>query len=446
MKARDSRSLPPTSSVRSSVPRCSSTGFTTTPALLRPDALSRKTLRPLRRAALSTRGFGSLSVLPAIGKLQFAVRATQKTATATLLAIHPIHGFWTSTLPLHPIRQTGTNELTIKKGGHWPPLRVLSTARAIQICPIPPSTLISTPVMYDASCEAKNATVAATSSGCPNRFIGTFATISLANSSKASFGSPVLPKIGVTIGPGATVLTRMPRPASSTAAVRAKERSAAFVAEYALAPAVPFRSATLVFKMIDAPSFSSGRTFWIVKYAPLILISNCSSYVLSDVSASGANFATPAFTNKTSILPSFCETSANSLSRSASLATSACTANTPFPMAFTASSSVFLLRPEMATLAPSSCKRLAVASPMPLFPPVTTATFPSSLFMSVSLCLPNFQPGPCCGIHAAAPGATTFRYLDDYRSNWLQVSWHSLRKERVLWRQGNDFATLWMDP
>jgi hypothetical protein len=27
---------------------------------------------------------------------------------------------------------------------------------------------------------------------------------------------------------------------------------------------------------------------------------------------------------------------------------------------------------------------LAAASPMPLFPPVTTATFPSSLFMSVS--------------------------------------------------------------
>ncbi len=116
------------SSVRSSVPRCSSTGFTTTPALLRPDVLSRKILRPLRRAALSTRGFGSSSVLPAIGKLQFAVRAMQKTATATLLAIQPIHGFWTSTLPHHPIRQTGTNELTTKKGGHWPPYGILSAA------------------------------------------------------------------------------------------------------------------------------------------------------------------------------------------------------------------------------------------------------------------------------------------------------------------------------
>jgi hypothetical protein len=67
--------------------------------------------------------------------------------------------------------------------------------------------------------------------GRPNRFIGTLETTSFANSSKASFDSPVLPKIGVTIGPGATAFTRMPRPASSAAAVLARERSAAFVAE-----------------------------------------------------------------------------------------------------------------------------------------------------------------------------------------------------------------------
>jgi hypothetical protein len=89
--------------------------------------------------------------------------------------------------------------------------------------------------------------------------------MSLANSSTASFGSPVLPKIGVTIGPGATVFTRMPRSANSEAAVRAKERKAAFVAAYALVPAVPLLSATLVFRMIDAPSFNHGSAFWIVK-------------------------------------------------------------------------------------------------------------------------------------------------------------------------------------
>src|SRR6266852_2274709 len=78
--------------------------------------------------------------------------------------------------------------------------------------------------MYDASEDARNATAPATSSGCPNRFIGTFLAISLENSSKASFGSPVLPKIGVTIGPGATVFTRMPRPASSAAVVQQRKR------------------------------------------------------------------------------------------------------------------------------------------------------------------------------------------------------------------------------
>src|SRR2546429_4106461 len=136
--------------------------------------------------------------------------------------------------------------------------------------------------------------------------------------------------------------------------------------------------------MIDAPSFRNGIAFCTVKYAPLMLVSNCSSKRLSGVSASGANFATPAFTNKTSILPNFCDTSAYNRATSLSFATSACTATTPFPIALTASSRVFLLRPEMATRAPSSCRRLAVASPMPLFPPVTSATLPSSLFMSVS--------------------------------------------------------------
>src|ERR1700730_16368784 len=63
-----------------------------------------------------------------------------------------------------------------------------------QICPSPPSTLLSTPGMQDSCCEDKKPTTPATSSGCPNRFMGTCAMIALASSSKASLGSPVLPK------------------------------------------------------------------------------------------------------------------------------------------------------------------------------------------------------------------------------------------------------------
>jgi hypothetical protein len=41
----------------------------------------------------------------------------------------------------------------------------------------------------------------------------------------------------------------------------------------------------------------------------------------------------------------------------------------------------------MTTLAPSATKRLAVAKPMPLLPPVITATFPSSVFVIIVLLL-----------------------------------------------------------
>src|SRR5450756_1278493 len=46
-----------------------------------------------------------------------------------------------------------------------------------------------------------------------------------------------------------------------------------------------------------------------------------------------------------------------------------------------ASFSSFSRRPVITTCAPSSTKRLAVAKPIPLLPPVMTATLPSSFFM-----------------------------------------------------------------
>src|SRR5580704_15171667 len=46
-----------------------------------------------------------------------------------------------------------------------------------------------------------------------------------------------------------------------------------------------------------------------------------------------------------------------------------------------ASFSSFSRRPVITTWAPSSTKRLAVAKPIPLLPPVMTATLPSSFFM-----------------------------------------------------------------
>src|SRR6202034_2313376 len=55
-----------------------------------------------------------------------------------------------------------------------------------------------------------------------------------------------------------------------------------------------------------------------------------------------------------------------------------------FPISFTAASSSAWRRPVMKTYAPSATNRRAVARPMPLLPPVTTATLPSNLGMRVT--------------------------------------------------------------
>jgi hypothetical protein len=62
--------------------------------------------------------------------------------------------------------------------------------------------------------------------------------------------------------------------------------------------------------------------------------------------------------------------------RAALLASAGC-------LGLTVACSVLALGPTvMTTLAPSSTKRRAVARPIPLLPPVITATFPDSLLMS----------------------------------------------------------------
>jgi hypothetical protein len=106
-------------------------------------------------------------------------------------------------------------------------------------------------------------------------------------SGRDSFGKPILSKIGVSIGPGATALTRMPRGASSVAKVRASERIAAFVAPYTDEFRMPFVLAAEVLKMTEAPSERSGKKVFTVKYEPLKLTSAMLSKSASSVSGSG---------------------------------------------------------------------------------------------------------------------------------------------------------------
>src|SRR3989442_15243560 len=72
-------------------------------------------------------------------------------------------------------------------------------------------------------------------------------------------------------------------------------------------------------------------------------------------------------------------------SRSPRFATSPCTLVTFLPISFTAAANSGSRRPVMKTYAPSFTNCLAVARPMPLLPPVMSASFPSSLPMYFSL-------------------------------------------------------------
>ena len=53
---------------------------------------------------------------------------------------------------------------------------------------------------------------------------------------------------------------------------------------------------------------------------------------------------------------------------------------------------VFAARPTTSTAAPSLAKRIALARPMPLPPPVTTARLPSSRLMLCSYLAATVQP------------------------------------------------------
>jgi hypothetical protein len=93
-----------------------------------------------------------------------------------------------------------------------------------QICPLPPSTNSSMPVMKLESSEARNNTALAISSGSPMRPIGMVDTIR----AMASVGCPSI--TGVSVGPGLITFERIWRSLRSEVQVRTKERRAAFVA------------------------------------------------------------------------------------------------------------------------------------------------------------------------------------------------------------------------
>ncbi len=93
---------------------------------------------------------------------------------------------------------------------------------------MPPSTARHWPVMYDAAGRARNATAAATSWGSAMRPSGVRARIAASASGRLSTGSTS----GVRVYHGATVLTRMPSRAHSSARVRVACARPALAAPY----------------------------------------------------------------------------------------------------------------------------------------------------------------------------------------------------------------------
>ena len=93
--------------------------------------------------------------------------------------------------------------------------------------------------------------------------------------------------------------------------------------------------------------------------------------------AACAAAAMPALLTQTSTGPSSDSTRSRADSTDALLLTSASTAMPPTSVAVSAAASAAMSR--TATFAPSAASRMQIASPMPEPPPVTTATFPSSV-------------------------------------------------------------------
>jgi hypothetical protein len=154
--------------------------------------------------------------------------------------------------------------------------------------------------------------------------------------------------MGVSVNPGLITFARMPRLASSAVQVQTNETKAAFVAEYGPKPGTPMCHAADPGRMIDDLSASSGTAFCTVKYAPRVQVDvslNVSHHFIEAIKIIRIREISP---------------------------------NGHY---------IFLdQRYRRIQLSLTSfTKRLAVARPIPLLPPVITATFPWSALSSERL-------------------------------------------------------------
>src|SRR5246127_2970816 len=131
-------------------------------------------------------------------------------------------------------------------------------------------------------------------------------------------------------------------------------------------------------RITEPPFRISGSAFCTVNSVARALSSKVRSKFSSVILPSSSGSTRPEFATRMSKPPAWSRTVANSLSRSALLVTSPATVIRPSPINAFALSSSLWRRPITNTWAPSSTNLCAVARPIPLVPPVITATLPLS--------------------------------------------------------------------
>ena len=190
----------------------------------------------------------------------------------------------------------------------------------------------------------------------------------------------------VSVGPGWIVLTRMRRRASSLAAARMRPTCACLAATYALSRGVPMRPTALEVMMMLPPSGTCGNACLSTWKVP----STCTASTRANTSDGYSSIGTtsplmPALLKSTSYRPYRSTPSPTARRTASSSATSATLVSASSSRAASASRSSSM--PTRWRRAPSAANSRAVASPIPLSPPVMRMTLSDSRGITAVFCV-----------------------------------------------------------
>ncbi len=230
--------------------------------------------------------------------------------------------------------------------------------------------------MYPASGDARNATAWAISSGVPNRPIGMPATIA---STRAGLTQSWRSVPSVRTGPGATALTRMRWRAHSTARVRVRARTPAFAAAEGAVPgpAIQAYAATMFTIAARGEATSNGKAAREQRNVPSSTMPTTARQPFGEIDSAGAMKLPAALLTRRSRRPKSRRTRSTSCSTCAASSTSVGTSRPRAPAERSRSAPARRWSAErlaMARSEPSRARRSPMASPIPVPPPVTSAT------------------------------------------------------------------------